>query len=65
MKGLYTPQRHYIGNDVTHFNDMCSAVQVEIHKDTDLDEGGGGRVGNSASYLKKTQIKHIYSKLIR
>ena len=28
-------------------------------------EGGGGRVGNWASYLKKMQIKHISSKLIR
>ena len=28
-------------------------------------EGGGGLVGNSASSLKKTQIEHIYSKLIR
>ena len=29
-----------------------------------MGEGGGVRVGNSASYLKKTQIKHIYTKLI-
>ena len=30
-----------------------------------LQEGGGGRVGNSASSRQKTQFKHIYSEQIR
>ena len=36
LKKVYTHHRDIIATDVTHFNNI---VQVQIHKDTDLDTG--------------------------
>ena len=41
---------------------ICSRLDNIVKE---YSEGGGGRVGNSASSLEKTQFKLIYTKLIR